>query len=39
MLGGCPYESKVPIDKPAIKINTALLGYWDDAREKERYTV
>ncbi len=29
LLGGCPYESKVPIDSPSVKINPALLGKWE----------
>ena len=28
-LGGCPYESKIPIDSPSVKINAALLGKWE----------
>lgn len=26
---GCPYESEVPIDTPAIKVNEKLLGKWE----------
>ena len=29
LLGGCPYQSSVPIDEPNEKINTALLGNWE----------
>ena len=38
--GGCPYESKVPIDTPSVKINTKLLGLWVDSQnENETYKV
>jgi hypothetical protein len=30
LFGGCPYESVVPIDKPSVKVNPALLGTWND---------
>ena len=37
-LGGCPYESEVPIDKPSIKVNPALIGYWTgDIYEKSQF--
>ena len=37
---GCPYETEVPLDVPAIKINPALLGTWKDhANSNEIYTV
>jgi len=43
MLGGCPYNSEVPIDKPSIKINPALLGTWklqkSEGGEAEKYKV
>ena len=28
IFGGCPYESKVPIDSPSVKTNPSLLGNW-----------
>lgn len=34
LLPGCPYESKVPIDPPSVKINNALLGSWFDQSNK-----
>lgn len=29
LMGGCPYQSAVPIDEPSEKINTSLLGNWE----------
>ncbi len=41
MLTGCPYESKVPVDSPSVKINTALLGKWEpkSSSSHDTYTV
>lgn len=39
LLGGCPYESKVPLDKPSIKINEDLLGNYRAEKDKLHYTV
>ena len=33
---GCPYASKVPIDKSGAKINKNLLGKWIKATDKEK---
>ncbi|HLP52711.1 MAG TPA: hypothetical protein VK154_17605 [Chitinophagales bacterium] len=38
MLGGCPYESAVPIDEQSIKINPMLLGTWQ-SEKSEKYIV
>src|SRR5947207_11144497 len=34
LFSGCPYESKVPIDSPNIKINPKLLGVWKSLDRK-----
>ncbi len=40
LLGGCPYESKVPIDNATVKVNSALLGKWKPkSGSEDRYTV
>ena len=39
---GCPYESAIPIDKPKVMVDKALLGIWkdEDARgEPDNYDV
>lgn len=36
---GCPYESKVPIDKPTVKINPKYLGVWEHEKNSEKYKV
>ena len=39
-LGGCPYQSNVPIDNPTVKINPDLLGKWEaDSSSGDRYVV
>jgi hypothetical protein len=38
-LGGCPYESRVAIDQPSIKINPALLAKWEHKKENDVYLV
>lgn len=37
VLGGCPYKSELPIDNPSVKVDPALLGYWQSA--SKGYTV
>jgi len=37
LLAACPYESAVPIDPPLIKINSALLGKWQDPIDTSKY--
>ena len=32
---GCPYDSEVPIDKPAVKINQKLVGTWEARSNKD----
>jgi hypothetical protein len=40
LFSGCPYESEVPIDKPSVKINSKLLGKWDDINNHgDKYEV
>jgi hypothetical protein len=40
LLGGCPYESKVPLSNSgAAKIDTALLGEWKNTEEGEPFTM
>jgi hypothetical protein len=39
LLGGCPYESKVPLDNPSVKINPALLGKWEAKSSSDNYNV
>jgi hypothetical protein len=40
MLGGCPYSSEFALDKPSVKINTALLGTWEPkSNSDDRYTI
>ncbi len=40
MLSGCPYGCELPIDKPSVKINPALLGKWEPkSSSDEAYTV
>lgn len=40
LFAGCPYESKVPIDPPSVKINPDLLGTWEDqANKNETYHI
>jgi hypothetical protein len=40
MLSGCPYGCELPIDKPSVKINPALLGKWEPkSTSDETYTV
>jgi hypothetical protein len=34
VFGGCPYESSVPIDEPSVKIDSGLLGTWNDSQNK-----
>ena len=36
---GCPYESKVPIDKPTVKINPKYLGTWEHEGNSEKYKI
>lgn len=39
-LTGCPYETEVPIDKPAIKYPVALLGKWEPkSSSDDTYTI
>jgi hypothetical protein len=40
-LGGCPYESKVPLDSAVVKINPALIGTWQstDSASSDQYIV
>jgi hypothetical protein len=39
-LWGCPYESKVPLDKSCkAKIDTALLGEWRSTEKGESFTM
>lgn len=35
LLWGCPYESKVPIDNPSVKINLKMLGTWQNQSKPE----
>jgi hypothetical protein len=37
MLTGCPYGSELPIDKPSVKINTALLGKWEPKSSSDEF--
>ena len=40
LIGGCPYETDVPIDIPSVKIDSNLFGTWvDKENENETYTV
>jgi len=40
IIGGCPYETDVPIDTPSVKIDPNLMGTWvDHDNTNETYTV
>ena len=40
LLGGCPYASQVPIDKPSVKVSETLLGKWEPKDENgDKVTV
>ena len=40
VIGGCPYETDVPIDAPSVKIDPKLLGVWvDKDNENESYMI
>jgi hypothetical protein len=39
LLCGCPYESDVPIDQPAVKINPKIIGAWEDQEGHDVYNV
>jgi hypothetical protein len=36
---GCPYESKVPISEPTIKISNDYLGEWNYKDSKTKYMI
>lgn len=37
---GCPYESKVPIDKAQVKVNDSWLGIWEERENaSSTYTI
>lgn len=38
-LWGCPYESKVPLGKPALPVDERLLGKWESEKPDEGYLV
>jgi len=35
VLMGCPYESKVPISSPSVKVDHSLLGQWVKIKDSE----
>ena len=39
LLSGCPYETKVPIDNPTVKINPKLIGTWEEQKDHDVYKV
>jgi tRNA G10 N-methylase Trm11 len=39
ILGGCPYETKVPVDNPTLKINPKLIGTWEEQKDHDIYKV
>jgi hypothetical protein len=38
---GCPYSSDVPIDKPSVKMDAAIIGVWgpDSKTDSTTYTI